>query len=322
MTTTDAHRSPASADPVLATVVVVTFNSRATVLETLESIKAQRHSALELLVCDDASNDGTPEVVADWLARHGDRFRRTQLLRSSSNLGVCRNLDRAYAVANGRWLKPIAGDDLLLPDAIAHMVESGERTSGCGVVVCSVYTFRADDPGGQQVRMANLPVAEDRPLFALPSADLLRALAERNFVPAPGALLRADALRSLGGIDLSFTHLEDWPIWLRLASAGARFVLLDEALVGYRQSSGSISARRSARQVDVRYLQDLQQFYLRYQRRHLPLLARIDRAVELFRWKLAAGVLRGRPLLYRLTAVLHLFSPLRWVRLGGARSPH
>lgn len=298
----------------LVTVVVATFNSRATVLETLHSIAGQQHRALELLVCDDASGDGTPDVVAGWLAQQGSRFQRAELLRSPQNLGLCRSLQRAYAIAQGRWIKPIAGDDLMLPAAITRMVEAGEGTPGCGVVVASVFTFQDDAPGGRRQRTATLPAEADRARFALPPADMVRELAERNFVPAPGAMLRRSALQTAGGIDLSFALMEDWPLWMRLASSGARFVLLDEALAGYRQSSGSISARRSARQVDVRYLQDLRQFYLRYQCRHLPLLARVDRSVEIFRWSLAAGALRDRPLLYRMTAMLHLLSPLRWLR--------
>lgn len=317
--TPSPHAGPNEpAGELLVSVVVATFNSHATVLETLDSIAAQRHAPLELLVCDDASSDGTPDVVAGWLARHGPRFRRAELLRSPLNLGVCRNLDRAYAIAAGRWLKPIAGDDVLLPEAIARMVQAGERVAGAGVVVSPVFTFHAGAPDGRHERMATLPAEGDRPRFALPPAQLTRALAERNFVPAPGNMVRADALRAVGGIDLSFTHLEDWPGWMRLAASGVRFVLLDDALVGYRQSPGSISARRGAREVDVRYLEDLRRFYLRYQRRHLQPLARIDRGIEIFRWKLAAGVLRRRPLLYRLTAALHLLSPLRWVGLGGA----
>jgi alpha-1,3-rhamnosyltransferase len=303
----------------LVSVIVVTFNSRATVLETLQSIAEQQHAALELLVCDDASSDGTPDVVAGWLAQYGHRFRRAVLMRSPRNLGVCRNLDRGYAVAAGRWLKPIAGDDVLLPEAIARMLQAGEQVAGSGVVVSPVFTFYDDTPGGHHQRMATLPADGDRRRFALPPAQLTRALAERNFVPAPGNMVRADTLRAVGGIDLAFTHLEDWPGWMRLASSGARFVLLDDALVGYRQSPGSISARRGAREVDVRYLEDLRRFYLRYQRRHLGPLARIDRGIEIFRWKLAAGALRRRPLLYRLTGALQLLSPLRWVGLGGTK---
>jgi len=304
-------------DNVLVTVVVATFNSSATVLETLDSIQAQQYPDLELLVCDDASRDGTPDLVASWLARHGSRFVRAELLRAPQNLGVCRNLDRAYVVARGRWLKPIAGDDVLLPQAITSMVEAGKRVPDAGVVVSSVFTFRTGTPNGPGDPIATLPAADDRPLFRLPPDDLLRALAQRNFIPAPGMMLRADALRAVGGVDLSFTHMEDWPIWMRLASAGLRFVLLDDALVGYRVSPGSISARRSALDVDVRYLADLRRFYLKYQRQHLPRLARVDRAIEIFRWKLAAGPLRNRPMLYRLSAALHLFSPRRWTSTAG-----
>ena len=262
------------------------------------------------------SSDGTPDVVAGWLRQNGHRFCRATLLRSPKNLGVCRNLDRAYAIATGRWIKPIAGDDLLLPEAIARMVRAGEQVVGSGVVVSPVFTFHTDTPDGQPRHMATLPAEHDRVRFTLPPEQLTRALAKRNFVPAPGNMVRADALRAVGGIDLTFTHLEDWPSWMRLAASGAHFVLLDEALVGYRQTPGSISAQRGARQVDVRYLEDLRHFYLRYQRQYLGPLARIDRGVEIFRWKLAAGALRRRPLLYRLTAVLHLLSPLRWTGLG------
>lgn len=300
------------ADDDLFSVVVVTFNSAETVVQTLDSIAAQDHRPLELLVCDDASRDETCAVVQRWLHAHAGRFARAELLASASNQGLCRNLARGYRAARGSWLKAIAGDDLLLPGAIAAYADAA-RGSPHAAIVARVRTFRDHD--GARAWGEDLPPASDLSALALPPAELLRRLAVRNLVPAPGVCLRRSTFERLGGFDPEFTHLDDWPLWMKLTQAGLSFGTLPRALVGYRVGEGSISANRSARAVNRQYLLDLVSFYRRYQRRLLPPLLRLDRAIEVLRWRLAAGPLRTRPALYAVTRLLFGLSPRRWAAL-------
>lgn len=54
----------------LVSVSVITYNSAKTVLETLESIKAQTYQNLELIVSDDCSTDNTVELCRNWIEQN------------------------------------------------------------------------------------------------------------------------------------------------------------------------------------------------------------------------------------------------------------
>ena len=51
----------------LVSVVVITYNSSQTVVETLDSIKTQTYQNIELIVSDDCSSDNTVEVVQNGI---------------------------------------------------------------------------------------------------------------------------------------------------------------------------------------------------------------------------------------------------------------
>jgi len=310
--TMDAQHADPARDAGHFSVVVVTYNSTDTVVETLDSIAAQDHGPLELIVCDDASRDATCAVVQQWLQVNAGRFVRASLLPSAANQGLCRNLARGYSAATGTWLKAIAGDDLLLPGAIAAYAQAAEN-SPHAAIVARVQSFR--DEGGQRIWGEVLPADADMEALALPAAALLRRLAVSNPIPAPGVCLRRSTFERLGGFDPEFTHLDDWPLWMKLTLAGLSFGTLPLTLVGYRVSGGSISANRSALAVNRQYLADLVHFYRRYQRHALPLLLSIDRGIETLRWSWAAGPMRQRPVLYRATRALFGLSPHRWAAL-------
>ena len=61
----------------LVSVVVISYNSAATIIETLDSVKNQNYSNIQLVVADDASSDNTVELVRDWM---NQKWKRTSQL--------------------------------------------------------------------------------------------------------------------------------------------------------------------------------------------------------------------------------------------------
>ena len=303
MTQAEQHSTP------LISIVVLTYNSASTVQETLDSIARQEYPELEVLVCDDGSTDSTLEIVRAWFEQRGRLFKRTELIPSTANEGICKNLAKGYAAARGDWLKPIAGDDLLEPQAIRRFAAVAALTDH-DVIVAMLKTFSDDSTDS-----AVWPNAKDLALIAGPPERLRAELRIRNLIPAPSVLVRREAYESVGGIDTTFKHLDDWPLWVNFVEAGKSFGLLPEVLVQYRVSPASITKRRPAVSINKDFLEDLIRFYEKYQRRFLSPLRRWDRSIEIFRCKLAKGALRPYPGLYRATRLLHALSPLALMNL-------
>ncbi len=94
-------------NPMLS-IVVYTYNHEKYIDTCLESIFGQQTEfSYEVLLADDASTDGTVQLVRK---KYGDRVR---VLARSENLGLCRNMYDAFMQARGKYIYDCAGDDYL-----------------------------------------------------------------------------------------------------------------------------------------------------------------------------------------------------------------
>lgn len=125
----------------LVSVVMTAWQAEAYLETAMRGVLAQSHAALELIVVDDASTDGTAGVVARLAA--GDA--RVRPLRMPVNGGtyVAKNL--GLRAARGRWLTLCDSDDVWTPDHLARHVEFMRANAH---LACSVSRWvRIDDRG-------------------------------------------------------------------------------------------------------------------------------------------------------------------------------
>jgi glycosyltransferase involved in cell wall biosynthesis len=294
----------------LISVVVISYNSAETIIETLDSICIQAFSDMEVLICDDGSNDATLEIALTWLKEHENLFMRTQLLTSLVNQGICKNIAKGYAAARGKWIKPIAGDDVLTSHSILKFA-SIARTSQHDVIVCRIEGFGAAHNKVDRF----MPRLSDLSVIAGPTDILLKRIIRQNIIPAPGVMFRSSVLDSITGVDHDFKHLDDWPLWVNALQAGKTFEVTEDVLVKYRQNNVSVSKSRIATNINKDFLLDLVLFYKKYQRHNLPPLQRWDRFLIIFLYNLAAGPLRTYPKVYAAVQLLYFISPLALRRI-------
>lgn len=101
----------------VVSVVMATYNGRAFLREQLDSIAAQTQQPDELLIIDDGSSDGTPELLAEW-ARDKPWVR---LDRNPRNLGINATFWRLLTESTGDYVFISDQDDVWMPDKIERM---------------------------------------------------------------------------------------------------------------------------------------------------------------------------------------------------------
>jgi glycosyltransferase involved in cell wall biosynthesis len=103
---------------------MTTCNHAKYVEEAVDSALAQTHSNLELVVVDDASDDGTPEI----LAAYSDP--RVRLFKNPRRLGQADNRNRAVDLSRGELIKFLDDDDVLDPTCVSRLPGSSWNFDG------------------------------------------------------------------------------------------------------------------------------------------------------------------------------------------------
>src|SRR5947209_2454655 len=118
------------------TVTIVTFNSGRFIKRCLESVLAQRYPNKKIIVVDNASNDGTLDILEQFEDR-------CQIVYNDENVGFAAAQNQAIRLGSGDWVLTLNRDVLLLPNFIQSLVEAGQFDPKIGTVCGKLLTIRA-----------------------------------------------------------------------------------------------------------------------------------------------------------------------------------
>jgi len=212
----------------LISIIIYVYNSKDYIVETLNSVKAQTYSNIELIVTDDLSTDNTLEIVEKWLIINEGRFISSKIIRTKTNTGIAGNNNRGLAAATGDWVKFVPGDDLLLPNAVTSLV-NGISDSEIGFIYSNAHLFRNN--------IENVISTKGELISKPESLSLLK----ENKILAMTTLIKKSVLKNLGGFDERYPMIDDWPLWLKLAEHNVKFAYVNEITAGYRKHDSNIS---------------------------------------------------------------------------------
>lgn len=115
----------------LISVIIPAYDIENYIAKTLDSVLAQTHKTLEVIVVDDGSRDGTGTVIDGY----ADRDHRIKVIHQE-NGGVSAARLRGVAEATGEWIGFVDGDDFVEPDMYARLLENARKydaqISHCG----------------------------------------------------------------------------------------------------------------------------------------------------------------------------------------------
>ncbi len=204
-------------------IIMPAYNAAATIAETLDSVLVQTHTAWEVLVVDDGSQDETAAIVTEYAARDG----RIRFIRAPhEGGGAARN--RGIAAARYAWLLFLDADDWILPHHLALLT----------AVLADDSTLDAVHGGWQRVSPDGQVGRAD---FAPDDADMFPLFARQCAFMIHVCLVRRSLVTAVGGFDTGLSNCQDWDLWQRVARTGARFRAVPQVVALYRSRPGSIS---------------------------------------------------------------------------------
>lgn len=219
----------------LVSVFVPAYNAGRFLRRTLESVLAQSHRRLEVVVLDDASTDDTAAVA------HSFADPRLRYVRNETNLGQFRTMSRAVELTRGGFIAIYHSDDVYEPDIVRREVEFLQAHPQAGAVFAQDNII--DEQERLLARVALPGEFRGRPLLSY--ADVFPYLLrnKNQLLCCPTFMARRGALAEAGAFDAArYRIAADLDMWLRILRRRPVGVLADR-LVNYRRSSAQESSR-------------------------------------------------------------------------------
>lgn len=142
----------------LASIILVTYNQVAYVQEALLSVAGQTYGNLEVVVSDDASTDGTFDLILEFCEQYNGPH--TFIVnRNDVNLGVGGNYAKAVSLSHGELVFVAGGDDISLPSRVALVVNFWLETDRkFDLIACHLIDMSVDGTCLGEIKVSNLSV--------------------------------------------------------------------------------------------------------------------------------------------------------------------
>ena len=193
----------------LVSVVIPTHNRAHMIRRAVDSVLGQTFRAFELLVVDDASTDGTREVIEAI----GDP--RVRCIRRGENGGAAATRNSGIMEARGKYVTFLDDDDEYMPSFLGEMVAAFEQSpEAVGYGWCAIRRVR-DEPGGEVFVRESLWA----PRFRDREDAFLSMIRHRRVGTNAGLMVRRSCIDRVGLFDATLQKAEDTDYLIRLAAA-------------------------------------------------------------------------------------------------------
>jgi glycosyltransferase involved in cell wall biosynthesis len=195
-------------------IIVPSYNSAATMARTLESIRSQNYSNLQIICVDGASTDNTLEII------HGYSDIISTVI-SEKDKGIAEAINKGLRIANGDLVGWLASDDEFTPGSLHRFVTTFKEHPEVDLVTAGCLRRFSDGTD----------------IVTTPPPDFQKRLTMVDTIEQPSTLWRMDLQRRAGFLDESFSLAFDWEFWCRFNKIGAKFIAINDVQSIYHFSA-------------------------------------------------------------------------------------
>ncbi|NME35812.1 MULTISPECIES: glycosyltransferase [Fusobacterium] len=266
-------------------IIVISYNSEKTILETLESIKKQNYKNFELIITDDCSTDKTYDIVKFWVKNNKSNFFKVKIIQTLKNGGPSINANNGLKIARGNWIKLIAADDILLPNCLEENIKFIKQNPNIRICFSKMELF------GKTI---NLPQEKPENIqkFYLPVKEQYESLKEGCFIPAPTSFIKREIFEKYGFFDEKIPMVEDWPYWLKITSLGEKIYFLNKVTVKYRISESLSNTQENF--INLKNLNSKKLIYKYYLKENINFLLKWHYTLEFFTYNILITIFNNK----------------------------
>ncbi|MCT7911792.1 glycosyltransferase family 2 protein [Arcobacter lacus] len=214
----------------LVSVVIPCYNHQYYVEKSLKSVINQTYKNIEIIVIDDGSKDNSVKVLKEL--QKNNKF----ILECQENMGVCKTLNRAIGMSNGKYIAILASDDYWDLTKIEKQVKVLETSNNSEFCFTQALEFDSNTD-------KNMRIFPKNPL----SGNVLNSVFVRQHVPAGSMMFSKNLFDKINGFDESLKE-EDWDFVIRSA-ANTNFISIKEPLFFYRSHETNVMKTRGRKEI-------------------------------------------------------------------------
>ena len=205
--------------PPFFSVVIPTYNRADLLRQAVRSVLEQTFKDFELIVVDDGSTDGTPEVVSEFADE------RVKFIPNDRDKGGAGTRNAGIVRSRGEWVAFLDDDDLWLPEKLERQYQKIQASDDdVGLVYTGHAKFEFDV---DQITQTFVPQHE---------GWLYEQLLYKNVIGGLYSVaIKREVLKEIGGFDERFPALQDADLYVRTARL-CKIVFVAEPLVRVRNS--------------------------------------------------------------------------------------
>jgi glycosyltransferase involved in cell wall biosynthesis len=211
--------------PPLVSVVIPAYRAAEHIREALDSVFAQTHPNLEVVLVNDGSPD--TEALEQAIRSYGERL----VYIRQENRGPAGARNTAIRAARGKYIACLDSDDVYLPEHLANMVAAIEER-GLDLLYCDSYSINNGIPIGRTFE-------QERQISPVTFENLLRV---DCCVTTSTVVASRQAMIDAGLFDERYRRCEDFDLWLRMSFRGAKMDFVRRVGVEHRLLPTGLSA--------------------------------------------------------------------------------
>lgn len=201
-------------------IMVPVYNAERYIKECLDSLFSQDYENFEVVVSDDASSDGTGQILKEYAEKHSNMV----LFLNQKNLGITDNCDQIFRACSGDYIALFAGDDVMLPGKLKFQVEYMQQHQDVSMTYHSVEIFNSDTD--VIVGVTNLVPSDE----TNNSADIIKKMG----IAGPMSIMARTSAVPKDIYKTKVKYISDWLFQIEASMAG-RVVKLPGVWCRYRK---------------------------------------------------------------------------------------
>ncbi|MDD3473795.1 MAG: glycosyltransferase [Syntrophaceae bacterium] len=202
----------------LVSVIMAVFNCENFVQYAIESVLSQTFQDFELIIVDDASTDGTVDILQRYMDNE-----KVVFIQNTTNKERSYSRNLAIHSAKGEYVAIMDADDICLPDRLEKQ-----------------FAYLQTHPE-IDVLGSNLEIIDDyntllgtKSDYPSEHAEIVWASVFKTCIANGTVLMKTSRVRSVGGYNIDLNGGEDTELWLRMMQSGSRFGNLADVLCRVR----------------------------------------------------------------------------------------